>query len=182
MKRMTVGELIDELSGYDRSQQVSIYFKGLDLTPYKLVEHADETEVAIYATPFIGDPGRHYSALALSMITAHDTPENHFRPREWAEAMAKSFNDKIGLPMVEVEVVMVDGYPRIGLIAGMAKILDEPPLESPRAFCLAEARKGSHTTGTSNIVTEPIHIISDLEAVLSSRAHIHEGVAPNKPK
>lgn len=180
MKRMTVGELIDELSGYDRSQWVSVYFKGIDLTPYKIVEHADETEVAIYATPFIGDPGKHYSALALSMIAAHDHPENHLRPGAWAEAMAKSFNDKIGLPMVEV--VMVDGYPRIGLIHGMEKALDEPPLESPRAFCLAEARKGSHTTGTSNIVTEPIHIISDLEAVLSSGAHIHEGVAPNKPK
>jgi len=139
MKRMTVGELIDELSGYDRSQRVSVYFRGIDLTPYKLVEHADETEVAIYATPFIGDPGRHYSELALSMISKLDKPEHHFRPREWAEAMAKSFNDKIGLPMVEV--VMVDGYPRVGLIHGMEKIIDEQTSEAPGSFSLAEARK-----------------------------------------
>lgn len=143
MNRMTVGELIDELSGYDRSQRVSVYFKGIDLTPYKIVEHADETEVAIYATPFIGDPGKHYSALALSMIAAHDHPENHLRPRAWAEAMAKSFNDKIGLPMVEV--VMVDGYPRVGLIHGMEKILDEQASEAPSAFSLAEARKERFT-------------------------------------
>lgn len=143
MKRMTVGELIDELSGYDQSQRVSVYFKGIDLTPYKIVEHADETEVAIYATAFIGDPGKHYSALALSMIAAHDHPENHLRPRAWAEAMAKSFNDKIGLPMVEV--VMVDGYPRVGLIHGMEKILDEQASEAPSAFSLAEARKERFT-------------------------------------
>lgn len=143
MKRMTVGELIDELSGYDRSQWVSVYFKGIDLTPYKIVEHADETEVAIYATPLIGDPVQHYSALALSMIAAHDHPENRLRPGAWAEAVAKSFNDKIGLPMVEV--VMVDGYPRVGLIHGMGKILDELASEAPSAFSLAEARKERFT-------------------------------------
>lgn len=143
MKKMTVGELIDELSGYDRSQRVSVYFKGIDLTPYKIVEHADETEVAIYATPFIGDPGSHYSALALSMISKLDKPENHFRPRQWAEAMAKSFNDKIGLPMVEV--AMVDGYPRVGLIHGVEKIINEQASESPAAFSLAEARKDRFT-------------------------------------
>ena len=139
MKRMTVGELIDELSGYDRSQRVSVYFKGIDLTPYKIVEHADETEVAIYATPFIGDPGKHYSALALSMIAAHDHPENHLRPRAWAEAMAKSFNDKIGLPMVEV--VMVDGYPRVGLIHGMEKSIDDRPKDTKNAPPLSGERE-----------------------------------------
>ncbi|ENA1911905.1 hypothetical protein ABF193_003628, partial [Aeromonas salmonicida] len=139
MNRMTVGELIDELSGYDRSQRVSVYFKGIDLTPYKFVEPADESEVAIYATPFIGNPGKHYSALALSMIATHDHPENHLRPREWAEAMAKSFNDKIGLPMAEV--VMVDGYARVSLVQGVANILDELPCEAPAAFSLAEDRR-----------------------------------------
>ena len=138
MKRMTVGELIDELSGYDRSQRVSVYFKGIDLTPYKIVEHADETEVAIYATPFIGDPCVHHAAMALRMISNLEKTGYHLRPREWTEEMAKSINDEIGLPMVEV--VMVDGYPRVGLIHGMEKSINDrhkdtksaPPLSGER--------------------------------------------------
>ncbi|WP_323065977.1 hypothetical protein [Aeromonas jandaei] len=80
----------------------------------------------IKGTPFTGHPA---TASALRMISQLDKPEHHFRPSEWAEAMAKRINDEIGLPMVEV--AMVDGYPRIALIHGMEKILDEHHDEAP---------------------------------------------------
>lgn len=155
MKRMTVGELIDELSGYDRSQRVSVYFRGLDLTPYKLVEHADETEIAIYATQFIGDPGSHYSDLALSMVNKLDKPEHHFRPREWAEAMAQRINNEIGLPMVEA--VTVEGHARVCLRP--PSLIAELPSEAPSAFSLLEERIMSNKALR--------HQISSCEEVLS---------------
>lgn len=90
MKKMTVGELIDDLSTFNRDQLVSVYVRGIDLSPYKFVETADGKEVCIYAAPITGAVGAAYSELANEMkgVTFSQSVQ------EWAERLGERFTDE----------------------------------------------------------------------------------------
>ncbi|WP_270807105.1 hypothetical protein [Aeromonas sp. QDB25] len=89
MKKMTVGELIDELSTFNRDQLVSVYLRGLDLRPYKFVETADEKEVCIYAAPVTDEVG-----ADDDLANAVDISTLNLSVQEWAAMLSGRFTDE----------------------------------------------------------------------------------------